>query len=255
MPIRTGVAAAALATLTAPVFSRSASAEDASRCTTWDATYKLSGTLRITDTQAGAGNGTYRVGPGTLVLRFDAQDPARPARVELRSFELHQHFAVEPKAVFWSGKVVTDAMARATPDGDGVMARGTLTGDTLRWSGQVNGYRSDGSLECSGSLCGNFGAPPQGRSATHSAAHPVTFESLRFGGSGATFDMVGFSVVSRGASPRQTTLLQLKGRAASWVCVRAGDADQEHHATTRREDSDAGPAGDGEARSAGDQPR
>jgi hypothetical protein len=231
-PTRSGVVAAALASMAA-FAPCSALAEDVKDCAVWDATYKLSATLRITDTPSGAGDGSHKVGPGTLVLRFDVSDPAQPARVELRAFELHQHFSIEPKAVFWSGKVVTDALARATPDSDGVIARGAVSGSTLQWTSQVHGYRSDGAVNCTGSLCGNFGAPPPGSSPTHTPVHDVRFEPLRFGASGLTFDM-GFAVVSRAASPRQTTLLQLGGRAASWVCVRPR---ADPHSSTRRWDS------------------
>jgi hypothetical protein len=201
-------------------------------CAAWDATYKITGTLRITETAMGAGDGSHPVGPGTLVLRFIADDPAQPPRVELRSFELHEHFSVEPKGAFWSATVVTDALARATPDGDGVVARGTVapaagTGGapTLRWDGPIPTYRSDGAVNCTGSLCGNFGAPPPGRSPTRTATHAVKFEPLRFGASGLTFEMLGYSVVSQDQSPHQKTMLAVSGRAASWVCTRPRSAE------------------------------
>jgi hypothetical protein len=199
-------------------------AEGNGDCAAWDATYKISATLRITDTPMGAGDGSHNVGPGSLVLRFEDEDPTQPPRVQLRAFELHEHFSVEPKGAFWSATVVTDALAQAVADGDGVIARGAVTSGppapTLQWSGPIQAYRSDGALNCTGSLCGNFGAPPPGRSPTHTAPHPVRFEALRFGSSGLTFQMVGYAVVSQDASPRQKTLLSVSGRASSWVCVR-----------------------------------
>jgi len=206
-------------------------------CAAWDATYNVSGELRITETQMGAGDGTHHVGPGTLVLRFIvADDAAKPPHVELRGFELHQRFSVEPKGVFWSATVATDALARATPNPAGVAARGILSNGagapTLRWDGPVSGYRVDGVMNCTGSLCGKFGAPPPGRSPTGTAPHPVKFEPLRFGGSGLTFEMLGYSVVSQDESPRQKTALHLFGKASRWVCAQprtavsggAGDA-------------------------------
>jgi hypothetical protein len=171
----------------------------------------------------GAGDGSHRVGPGTLVLRFVTDDASKPPQVELRSFSLRERFSVEPKGGFWSATVATDALSRATPDGDGVAARGVVSsgtgGPTLSWGGPVNGYRIDGIVNCTGSLCGKFGAPPPGRSPTGTAPHGVRFEPLRFGSSGLTFEMLGYSVVSQAESPRQKTTLRLSGKAASWVCV------------------------------------
>jgi hypothetical protein len=228
MPTRCAVVASAFALFTVAAFApRQAAAQSASgagACAAWDATYKISATLRITDTPMGAGDGTHRVGPGTLVLRFEDGDANQPPQVQLRGFELHEHFSVEPKSAFWSATIVTDSLTQATADGDGIVARGALAtsaqAPTLQWTDLVRGYRSDGSLTCTGSLCGNFGAPAAGRTATHMAPHPVKFEPLRFGASGLTFDMVGYAVVAQDASPRQKTLLLLSGRAASWVCVR-----------------------------------
>ena len=188
-------------------------------CAAWEATYAVSATLRITDTPMGAGDGVHRVGPGTMVLRFDDEDGAQPGHVELRSFDLVQHFAVEPSGAFFSATIVTQADARVTPDASGAAARGTVVGDLLRWAGPVLGYRTDGAIGCTGSLCGKFGAPPPGRSEIHGAPHAVQFQSLRFHASGATFQMP-YALVSQDAAPRQRTFLSLEGRATSWVCLR-----------------------------------
>jgi hypothetical protein len=222
-PVRCGSLGAVLVAALVTLSRAEARAEG---CAVWDATYTLSGVLRISDTQMGAGDGAHRVGPGALVLRFFVERPE--PHVELRAFDLREHFAIMPRAVFFSATVFTDAIAKATPDDDGVIARGVLAttpaGPTLRWSSPVRAYRSDGVLSCEGSLCGKFGAPAPGRSATHTPPHAVRFESFRFGGSGLTFEMMGYSVVSEEASPRQKTSLHLEGRASSWVCVEPGPA-------------------------------
>lgn len=188
----------------------------------WDATYSLSGTLRITDTPMGAGDGVHQVGPGTLVLRMTPHEGAG-ADVELRAFSLQERFTIEPKAVLLSATVTTQATARAMPEATGVLASGTLTADTVRWAGPMRGYRTDGWIRCDGSLCGSFGAPPQGQTDIHSATRPITLAPLRFQGSGKTLQMAGSALVSKDESPRQSTFLTFSGRAKSWVCLRRRD--------------------------------
>jgi hypothetical protein len=193
-------------------------------CGAWDATYTLSGTLRIAGTPMGAGDGVHAVGPGTMVLRFDDEDGQKPGHVELRSFEILQHFSLQPKSFIMSADIVTHAMARAGAGADGVVAAGTLAGDALRWDTAMRGYHTDGTLSCDGSLCGNFGAPPAGKSPLHSAPRAVQLQPFRFKGSGLTVQMPQ-ALVSQDTSPPQKGYLALSGKAKSWVCVRARRVD------------------------------
>jgi hypothetical protein len=189
-------------------------------CVVWDATYALSGTLRISDTPMGAGDGVHAVGPGTMVLRFDDGGGAAPGHVEIRSFELLEHFALEPKSFLVSAQIITHVMARATADESGAIASGTVSGDAIQWDSPMRGYHTDGALQCTGSLCGNFGAPQPGRTPLHGAPRPVRLAPFRFKASGLTFQMP-FVLVSQDKSPPQKSLLALAGRAKSWVCAQA----------------------------------
>jgi hypothetical protein len=167
----------------------------------------------------GAGDGVHAVGPGTLVLRFDEEDGQKPGHVELRSFEILQHFSLEPKSFVMSAQIVTHAMAHAAADASGVIAVGTVAGDAIRWDTPMRGYHTDGTLACDGSLCGNFGAPPAGKSPIHTPPRTVQLPGLRFKESGLTFQMPP-TLVSQDTSPPQKGYLALSGRAKSWVCVR-----------------------------------
>ncbi len=187
-------------------------------CAVWDATYALAGTLRISDTPMGAGDGVHAVGPGLMVLRFDDAGDGGPGRVELRSFELLEHFSLEPQSFLVSARIVTHVMARAAADESGVIASGTVEGDAIHWDTPLRGYHTDGALECTGSLCGNFGAPAPGRTELHSAPRPVKLAPFRFKASGLTFQMP-FVLVSQDRSPPQKGSLALSGRAKSWVCA------------------------------------
>jgi hypothetical protein len=185
----------------------------------WEATYILLGTLRITDTPMGGGDGVHAVGPGTLVLRIESRDAPAAPRVELRSLTLAEDFTVESKAMLWSATVVTHAIAGATRDATGAIARGSIAGDILRWSGPIHAFRTDALLRCAGSLCGRFGAPPEGRSEIHEPPQDVQFSSFRFDKSGQTFQTVAPALVSHSESAGQKTFLALSGRAKSWVCI------------------------------------
>jgi hypothetical protein len=187
-------------------------------CAAWDVTYALSGTLRISDTPMAAGDGVHAVGPGALVLRFDDRDGAPAGRARVLSFEIAEHFAVHPQAVLWRASVVTDASARAAGDRGVPTGLGTLEGDILRWQGPIRGYRTDGALTCDGSLCGRFGAPPQGRSPLHVASGDVHFQPLRFRSGGSSFEMP-YSLVAESESPKQRTFLAIDGHEVRRACT------------------------------------
>jgi hypothetical protein len=180
-------------------------------CVAWAITYSLAGTVRIMDTPMGAGDGVYPVGPGSLVLRFDDHEGSPGGRARMVSFELREQFALTPRAVLWYARLETDVAVRATPDESGVAGEGLLTDDMLRWDGPIRGYRADGALTCEGSLCGKFGAPPQGRTPLHVAPTTVLFQPLTFGREASSFQMP-FTLVSESQSPRQRTFLAMAGR-------------------------------------------
>jgi hypothetical protein len=124
---------------------------------------------------------------------------------------------VRDKTLFFTTTVVTDTQSRATPDTCGA-ANGSLAGTTLRWSTPVRGYRTDGKLTCQGSLCGSFGAPPEGTSGFRVAAHPVTFRSFEMSDDLHRFTMP-LTFVSKTEHPKQTAYLTLAGTEVRRSCV------------------------------------
>jgi hypothetical protein len=189
-------------------------------CAQWELAYAITGTLRVTETQMGAGNGTFQVGPGTLVLRVDA----RGARVKLTELQLRERFAIHPSAMMWNATVVTDVAARAPSDAAGAVAVGSRTANgVVQWAEPLRTYRSDGVLTCDGSLCGKFGAPPAGRSELHQVSRTVRLEPLRFDRDGQVFHM-DFALVSSSESPHQRTYLALVGRRTAKRCVEPASA-------------------------------
>jgi hypothetical protein len=203
-----------------PAAAQLSSTDAAPGCIQRLSQYQINGTLRITDTAMGAGDGTFPVGPGTLVLRVDTQ----AARTTLVRFDLQERFAIRPNAVMWHATLLTDTAARAVPDATGAAASGRWLRDgVLRWDTPLHNYRSDGALTCSGSLCGKFGAPPPGRSELHQASTTIRLEPFRFDRTGQTFQM-DFVLVSSSEAPRQRTYLAVAGRRVASTCLPADPA-------------------------------
>ena len=211
------VGLAALALAPRPAAAEPSATDTAPECTQRVFQYQINGSLRITDTTMGAGDGTFPVGPGTLVLRVDT----RAARTTLVRFDLQERFAIHPNTVLWRATLLTDTAARAVPDATGAAASGRLFPDgVLRWDTPLHNYRSDGGLTCDGSLCGKFGAPPPGRSELHQASSVIRLEPFRFDRTGQTFQMA-FALVSSSEAPRQRTYLALAGRRIASTCLPA----------------------------------
>lgn len=189
-------------------------------CSPWTSEYALSARLRLQDTPFGAGDGTYDIGPGRLVLRFySSPAPGAPARVELLTYEMRDHFVVESHVLFFKAKVTTRTETRVTPDAKGTAAVGALVGKELRWSTRISGYRTDGTLTCEGSGCGLPGAPSSGTSPLHIGPGPVDFKPFVFSSdSFETFTMT-FAKVSHTDNPKQTAFVTIAGRKMNRKCA------------------------------------
>ncbi len=111
-------------------------------------------------------------------------------------------------------------MARAPGRPQEFAAEGTLVGNTLTWTSQIRGYRTDGTLQCAGDMCGNFGAPPRGQSPIVPPENAVKLTPFRFSSDAKTFTM-DYALLSTSSSPKQKTLLALSGRELSRKCVTA----------------------------------
>jgi hypothetical protein len=187
-------------------------------CRAWTIQYGLAANLQVTDTPLGEGDGVYKVGPGQVTLRFDDVGGQPGGDVQMLAYHLHEHFIVKAKTLLWTTTVTTDTHTTASPRASGFITHGQLVDHKLTWSEPLHAYRSDGTLDCDGSLCGKFGAPPAGKSQLHIPPHDVTFKAFKFSSKLDTFTMQ-YSLVSKSASPKQTTHLALAGRATSRACI------------------------------------
>ena len=183
-------------------------------CRVTDVVYDLNANLRITDTTMGAGDGTYTVGPGRVVLRFDYRS-GRP-QVRFLAYDLRQSFTVVARALLWTTRVTTDVKMHAASGA--ALAEGTLEGHTVQWSGRANGVRSDGTLTCDGSMCGKFGAPPSGPSEVHIGPTTVELKPFQFDRDMKSFTMA-FAIISESSSPKQRTWMSIAGREVKRACV------------------------------------
>lgn len=169
----------------------------------------------------GKGNGTYKIGPGTALLHFDDQGGQPGGHVRLISYTMKEQFTITAKTLGFTTTVVTDSASRATPDKCGVAADGTLSpDDKVVWSTKVHGYRTDGTLDCNGSLCGTFGAPPSGKSELHIGPSEVQFRPFEMSKDLKTFSMP-YTFASKTKSPQQTAYVAVSGREVKRTCVPA----------------------------------
>src|SRR5580658_3583712 len=210
-------AVASMAALVAVTTGSSNVAAADESCAVSDVDYTIVGNLFVKDTQFGAANGQYPLGIGKMRVRFETGADGTPAHVKLMSYELDNHLTIKASFALWWTRVETRSrtVAADTPDG---AAQGVLRGSDVVWSTPIAGYHSDGSLQCEGNVCGNYGAPPPGSSALHEAFSDVVFKPFHFASDGKTFTME-FSKVSHSESPKQTNFVALSGREAKRVCV------------------------------------
>jgi hypothetical protein len=207
--------------LVGPMLSstRAAAEEPGQACDAWDVEYQLAATLLVSDTVMGAGDGVQPIGPGKLVLRMaNAGNGPATFGEKILSYELHQSAAFTSKALLWKTKVQTDILMSAPGEACNPAAEGKLQDRTLRWTTPVKGYRGDGTVTCEGTFCGTFGAPPKGTSPMHIPPHAVDFKSFDFAADLKTFTM-GYAVVSKSDSPRQTARVSLAGREVRRACA------------------------------------
>lgn len=191
---------------------------DAPSCV-WEIEYDLAANLKLTETSMGQGDGVYPVGPGKAVLRYDDQN-GRPGRtVEMTKYAMREKVAIKARAVFWSAAVDIETRTAAEPGPCAVAAKGAVDASgTLRWSTPVRGYHTDGTLTCTGSVCGKFGAPAPGVTRLRIGAHPVWFSPFVFSPDGKTFTMAT-THVSKTSLPKQSGEIALAGREVRRACV------------------------------------
>jgi len=189
-----------------------ANAQEEENCA-WEVEYDLAANLKLSDTPMGQADGIYRVGPGKVVLRFEND------KVSLVRYAMHDRVVVEAGALFWWGKVIAETTTTATPDACSVVAEGAIDASrTLRWRTPIRGYRNDGFLTCTGSVCGKFGAPALGRSELHIAPRQQWYKPFVFAPDMQTFTMAS-THITKSKTPRQSIEIALAGREARRTCV------------------------------------
>jgi hypothetical protein len=220
----TRLAAGVLATVLATgVGARDASAEErtGASCDVVDVEYAVSANLRVRGTVMGAGDGDYAIGPGRIVLRFDRRGPlsaGATSSVQMISYEVSEKLLVVSKAVFWTTKVKTDTRTHGTPTTQSAIAEGALKARSLVWSKVAKGFRSDGTLDCDGSMCGKFGAPPAGKSELHLGPSAIQFKPFEFSPDMKTFSMQS-TLALKTDVPKQESYVSLAGRETRRVCL------------------------------------
>ncbi|HEY6464330.1 MAG TPA: hypothetical protein VIY73_29385 [Polyangiaceae bacterium] len=193
-------------------------AADGPTCSAWDVEYALAGTMRLADTTMGAADGTFPVGPGRAVVRFDDHGGGPGGHARLTAYSRHEHVTITTRAFFLGATLVTDTNSHAAGGGNGVVTAGNLAGTTLTWAGPMSVYRTDGTTTCEGTLCGKFGAPPPGSSEVHIGPRAVQLAPFQFAPDLKTFSMHEVQT-AHAESPKQTTFEAISGREMKRTCV------------------------------------
>jgi hypothetical protein len=160
----------------------------------------------------------HTIGPGKLVLHFDNVGGQPGGNVNVMAYEMVDQFTVIARVLGLGTTVTTDAKTTTTPNVCGVSAQGAYHDHVVRWSTLWNGMRTDGHVQCSGSMCGRMGAPPSGTSEVHHPAHPVVFRPFEYTPDMKTFHM-DYAVSARSSSPSQTSRIAFTGRESKRSCI------------------------------------
>ena len=196
--------------------ARPAAGAEEGGCPFADDEYRVVESVWVKDTLFGAADGVYPLGSGTMRLRVE--EGTGPRTVKLMSYELVSRLTVEARIPIFSTTVVTESRATAGLDSHDGVADGTLQGGKLTWATAIAGYHSEGTIACSGLMCGTFGAPPRGRSPIPDPPASMQFDTFTFSPDGTTFTMP-YMLVSRSTSPRQSTFMAMSGRRVRHACA------------------------------------
>jgi hypothetical protein len=200
--------------------TRVSHAEDVAGCALYEAEYVIVAHLVVRNTILGAANGEYPMGSGRMKLRVQTLEDH--AEVRMISYDTDNDLSIDARIGPFVATVLSRSRTTVTPGPCAGSARGTLRGGTLTWSSSVAGYRTDGTMQCTGSMCGQHGAPPRGESALHEVPPAVMFKAFAFSPDGETFTMP-YALISRSETPRQTTYLALAGRRVRQSCIPRGN--------------------------------
>ena len=150
-------------------------------CNAWEIEYALNGRLRRSDTAMGAGDGSHAIGPGKVVLRFENVAGQPGGRGEgHRIHDENNKFSVDARTLGIDTIVTTSSTrrrARRRTSAASPLEETWARIRQVRWSGPWT-IHTDGQQNCSGSMCGKFGAPPSGQSPYHVAA-PRAVQAVR----------------------------------------------------------------------------
>jgi hypothetical protein len=201
----------------------------------WRITYDLTGsTLKIAGTPLGAGDGTFNIGPGEIVLEF-ANDGGTPDT----GLCAMTYLGIDVE--FTSGNAVaqvdSDLFVFADYDTTALNSRGIFESGSLSWIDMVP-YRTVGTNLCNGTLCA-AGGLPNGTPVTRDDAVTLSFNPFVFetGGpaAGAGFTMAELVVSTEDDI---TTSLSLVGTEQSRELLEDCDVNDCHGVHSADQDND-----------------
>ena len=196
-------------------------------CMAWEIVYDLTGSeFEITDTPFnGAGDkivpletpydGADTIGPGELTLMISDNNGAPgDGTAFLVDYAVTMNFQTGSGGT----ALVTQTLEITTANECG-SAVGSLSGTALSWSpNALNDYHTEGTLNCQGTFCGSFGAPPAGDTPVNQTTNIDPFSAFTFSN-----DLMGFTApdFTTSSDSNATTLMDLVGTETSRQLVAA----------------------------------
>jgi hypothetical protein len=163
----------------------------------WEIEYELANTtFDIRDTPFGAGDQLNLIGPGSMTVRYQADelgDVRVDSTAEIVQLNLVQEFWVE-STLFGTTTTVTTDLDVEIPDNrwngnplgyvDPGSAQGTVNGNVVSFATGLAGYHTYGYLSCTGSFCSQSGLPGDGSLVWEESTIVLALEALNFYGAG-----------------------------------------------------------------------
>ena len=200
----------------------------------WEVTYNLGNGsyVDVRNTPLGAGDQFNAVGPGSMTIRFEADqngDILDGGSGEIVQLDLTQEFTIETDVLGFQAFVTTD-LESSIPDDrwngnpfgyvDPGSNLGSLSGTDLSFFGALQDYRTLGSVSCVGNACSQGGLPGDGTPQPIDQTIQLDLLVLSFSGGGGTpGSLFTSNEIQTEATDAADTFLGFRGEEVSRIFV------------------------------------
>jgi hypothetical protein len=198
----------------------------------WEVEYNLvNSTFEIRNTPAGAGDALNLIGPGSMTVRYQADELGGfrdGGTAEIVQYNLAQEFTVQTTLFGTTTTVVTDLDVEI-PDNrwngnplgyvDPGSAQGTLSGNLVSFATGMADYHTYGYLSCTGSFCSASLLPGDGSLVWEESTITLALQALNFTGAGIPGTAFTTDEIQVPTTEPANTFLVLRGAEAGSTFV------------------------------------